>query len=70
MKLAQHILMGTEVAMKVLLKGKQGSALITSKIMKAVEHPNVVQLFEVTELPRNVCLIMEQMSGDSCCCTF
>ncbi|XP_047390091.1 serine/threonine-protein kinase MARK2-like [Sciurus carolinensis] len=64
-RLARHILTGTEVAVKVLAKGQLGPASIASEveIMKAVEHPNVVQLFQVLETASHVYLVMEYAGG-------
>ncbi|MBZ3873402.1 Sperm motility kinase [Sciurus carolinensis] len=54
--LAQHILMGTEVALKVLWKVEGYLPFLTPEvdIMKGVEHPYVVQLLEIMDTPGNV----------------
>ncbi|XP_047390880.1 sperm motility kinase 3A-like [Sciurus carolinensis] len=64
-KLAQHILTGTEVAVKVLPKIEQDLPFIVSEvdIMKAMEHPHVVQLFEVIETFGAVYIVMEYAGG-------
>ncbi|XP_047375937.1 putative sperm motility kinase W [Sciurus carolinensis] len=66
-RLARHILTETEVAVKVLGKGKgePGPASIGSEveIMKAVEHPNVVQLFQVLETTDHIYVVMEYAGG-------
>lgn len=53
-KLAWHILTGTEVAIKVIKKSQQSSSSFLRlfwevHIMKALNHPYTVQLLEVTD---------------------
>ena len=66
-RLARHILTETEVAVKVLGKGKGELGLASMatevEIMKAVEHPNVVQLFQVLETSGHVYMVMEYAGG-------
>uniref|UniRef100_A0A8C9ULA4 non-specific serine/threonine protein kinase n=1 Tax=Spermophilus dauricus TaxID=99837 RepID=A0A8C9ULA4_SPEDA len=60
-RLARHILTGAEVAVKTVGKGELDPAFLQAEvaIMKAVEHPSVVQLFQVVETADRVYLIME-----------
>ncbi|XP_071475775.1 putative sperm motility kinase W [Marmota flaviventris] len=60
-RLARHILTGAEVAVKTVSKGELDPALLQAEvaIMKAVEHPSVVQLFQVMETADRVYLVME-----------
>ncbi|KAF7479964.1 hypothetical protein GHT09_008821 [Marmota monax] len=60
-RLARHILMGAEVAVKIVRKGELDPAFLQAEvaIMKAMEHPSVVQLFQVMETADRVYLVME-----------
>ena len=64
-KLGHHILTGEKVAIKILEKEKikdSGDAERVSrelKILKMVRHPNIVQLYEIIETPKQFYLIME-----------
>ncbi|XP_071465372.1 sperm motility kinase Z-like [Marmota flaviventris] len=60
-RLARHILTGAEVAMKTVRKGQLDPAFLQAEvaIMKAVDHPSVVQLFQVVETADCVYLVME-----------
>lgn len=68
-KAAVHILTGEEVAVKVLEKARIKEVADAQrvareiKILKRVRHPNVVQLFEVIDTPRQICLVMERVDG-------
>lgn len=64
--LARHILTGTEVAVKVLRKGKGKTlswVLSELDMVKGVEHPHVVQLLEIVETPSTAYVVMEHMAG-------
>lgn len=64
-KLGHHILTGEKVAIKILEKEKikdSGDAERVSRelrILKMVRHPNIVQLYEIIETPKQFYLIME-----------
>nr|XP_040131777.1 sperm motility kinase 2A-like [Ictidomys tridecemlineatus] len=63
-KLARHCLTGAQVAVKVLQKkGQRFRLLSESNIMKSLEHPNVIQLFQVIETRKNIYLVMEHAGG-------
>lgn len=68
-KAAVHIPTGEEVAVKVLEKARIREVADAQrvareiKILKRVRHPNVVQLFEVIDTPRQICLVMERVDG-------
>lgn len=67
-KLATHTLTGQKVAVKIIDKSKLDKQ--TSKklfrevrIMKMLNHPNIVRLYEVIDTPKELYLIMEYASG-------
>ncbi|XP_005086558.1 sperm motility kinase 2B-like [Mesocricetus auratus] len=64
-KLAHHRLTGAAVAVKVLLKGTHQAFPIKSevKIMKRVNHPNIISLLQVIETEQNIFLILELADG-------
>ncbi|XP_076022151.1 MAP/microtubule affinity-regulating kinase 3a isoform X3 [Genypterus blacodes] len=67
-KLARHILTGREVAIKIIDKTQLNPNSLQKlfrevRIMKILNHPNIVKLFEVIETERTLYLIMEYASG-------
>ncbi|MBZ3868973.1 Sperm motility kinase Z [Sciurus carolinensis] len=62
-QVARHLLTGAEVAVKVLPKVKGKVALSEARVMKSLEHPNVIQLFQVIETRDYVYLVMEHAVG-------
>ncbi|XP_067092089.1 serine/threonine-protein kinase MARK1-like isoform X1 [Osmerus mordax] len=67
-KLARHILTGREVAVKIIDKTQLNPTSLQKlfrevRIMKILNHPNIVKLFEVIETERTLYLIMEYASG-------
>nr|XP_029543847.1 MAP/microtubule affinity-regulating kinase 3 isoform X4 [Oncorhynchus nerka] len=67
-KLARHILTGREVAIKIIDKTQLNSNSLQKlfrevRIMKLLNHPNIVKLFEVIETERTLYLVMEYASG-------
>lgn len=67
-KLARHILTGREVAIKIIDKTQLNPTSLQKlfrevRIMKTLNHPNIVQLFEVIETEKTLYLIMEYASG-------
>nr|XP_027805109.1 sperm motility kinase 2B-like [Marmota flaviventris] len=63
-KLARHCLTGAQVAVKVLQKkGQKLQVLSEPDMMRSLEHPNVIQLFQVIETHRNIYLVMELAGG-------
>ncbi|XP_055370489.1 MAP/microtubule affinity-regulating kinase 4 isoform X6 [Betta splendens] len=67
-KLARHILTGREVAIKIIDKTQLNPTSLQKlfrevRIMKTLNHPNIVQLFEVIETDKTLYLIMEYASG-------
>ncbi|XP_037679637.1 serine/threonine-protein kinase MARK2-like [Choloepus didactylus] len=67
-KLARHILTGKEVAVKIIEKNEQNSSGLQKlsrevAIMKGLNHPNIVQLYEVMETEKALCIVMEYASG-------
>ncbi|XP_073410659.1 serine/threonine-protein kinase MARK2-like [Dendrobates tinctorius] len=67
-KLARHVLTGEEVAVKILDKTQLNSSSLQKlfrevRIMKVLNHPNIVKLFEVIETEKTLYLVMEYASG-------
>uniref|UniRef100_A0AAQ6AIN4 MAP/microtubule affinity-regulating kinase 3 n=1 Tax=Amphiprion ocellaris TaxID=80972 RepID=A0AAQ6AIN4_AMPOC len=67
-KLARHILTGREVAIKIIDKTQLNPTSLQKlfrevKIMKILNHPNIVKLFEVIETEKTLYLVMEYASG-------
>nr|2QNJ_A Chain A, MAP/microtubule affinity-regulating kinase 3 [Homo sapiens]2QNJ_B Chain B, MAP/microtubule affinity-regulating kinase 3 [Homo sapiens] len=67
-KLARHILTGREVAIKIIDKTQLNPTSLQKlfrevRIMKILNHPNIVKLFEVIETEKTLYLIMEYASG-------
>jgi MAP/microtubule affinity-regulating kinase len=66
-ELAQHLLTGVEVAVKVICKAKLDSPDCTDKevyALKLLHHPNIVRLFEVIDTPDTLYLVMEYASSE------
>ncbi|XP_030076082.1 MAP/microtubule affinity-regulating kinase 4 isoform X2 [Microcaecilia unicolor] len=73
-KLARHILTGREVAIKIIDKTQLNPTSLQKlfrevRIMKGLNHPNIVKLFEVIETEKTLYLVMEYASGDCVCCS-
>ncbi|XP_074078813.1 serine/threonine-protein kinase MARK1 isoform X9 [Macrotis lagotis] len=73
-KLARHILTGREVAVKIIDKTQLNPTSLQKlfrevRIMKILNHPNIVKLFEVIETEKTLYLVMEYASGDCVCST-
>ncbi|XP_052025825.1 sperm motility kinase 2B-like [Apodemus sylvaticus] len=66
-KLAQHRLTGTPVAVKMILKREHWCHPVVTEveIMMKVNHPNIVSLFQVVETNKRIYLIMELAKGKS-----
>nr|XP_058926890.1 serine/threonine-protein kinase MARK2-like [Kogia breviceps] len=68
-KLARHILTGTQVAVKVIKKRHRNFSTFQKLLlrevhsMKALNHPNIVRLLGVTDTEEAMFLIMEYLSG-------
>lgn len=68
-KIGLHILTKARVAVKILEKCKIVDAADYERvsreihILKIVQHPHVVQLYEIIETPKKLYLIMEYASG-------
>lgn len=64
-KLGTHILTGEKVAIKILekskIKDKSDVERVTREIhiLKIMRHPNIIQLYEIIETPKQLYLIME-----------
>jgi serine/threonine protein kinase len=63
-KLACHILTGSQVAVEVLEKGERMPIL---HIMKTLDHPNMIKLFWVMDRVDHIYLVMEHASEGSYC---
>ncbi|KAG1940541.1 serine/threonine-protein kinase MARK2 [Pimephales promelas] len=67
-KLAKHVLTSKEVAVKIIDKTQLNSSSLQKlfrevRIMKVLNHPNIVKLFEVIETEKTLYLVMEYASG-------
>ncbi|XP_026837184.1 serine/threonine-protein kinase MARK2 isoform X5 [Drosophila erecta] len=67
-KLAKHLPTGKEVAIKIIDKTQLNSGSLQKlfrevRIMKMLDHPNIVKLFQVIETEKTLYLIMEYASG-------
>ena len=68
-KIGTHITTGEKVAVKILEKSKITDVADVERvsreihILKIVQHPHVVQLYEIIETPKKLYLIMEYASG-------
>ncbi|XP_048455681.1 MAP/microtubule affinity-regulating kinase 3a isoform X9 [Rhincodon typus] len=67
-KLARHILTGREVAIKIIDKTQLNPTSLQKlfrevRIMKCLNHPNIVKLFEVIETEKTLYLVIEYASG-------
>ncbi|KAM5273492.1 sperm motility kinase Z-like [Ctenodactylus gundi] len=62
--LAEHLLTGTKVAIKVLLK-RTIPSLLTSEwdLMKNLRHPNVIKLLQIMETQDTIYLVTEYLGG-------
>lgn len=67
-KLAKHMPTGQEVAIKIIDKSSMNSTSIQKlyrevRIMKQLDHPNIVKLYQVMETETTLYLVMEFASG-------
>eukprot|EP00929_Paragymnodinium_shiwhaense_P047984 TRINITY_DN24327_c0_g1_i1.p1 TRINITY_DN24327_c0_g1~~TRINITY_DN24327_c0_g1_i1.p1 ORF type:complete len:855 (-),score=194.10 TRINITY_DN24327_c0_g1_i1:279-2843(-) len=68
-KLGTHILTGEKVAVKILEKERIVDVADVERvareihILKLIQHPHVIQLYEIIETPRQLYLITEYCSG-------
>ena len=67
-KLAKHMPTGQEVAIKIIDKTQLNPSSLQKlfrevRIMKCLDHPNIVKLFEVIESEKTLYLVMEYAAG-------
>mmetsp|Transcript_39369 Transcript_39369/g.35059 ORF Transcript_39369/g.35059 Transcript_39369/m.35059 type:complete len:129 (-) Transcript_39369:2580-2966(-) len=68
-KLGYHLPTGEKVAVKILEKEKITDVNDVERvareihILKLIRHPNIIQLYEIIETPKQLYLIMEYASG-------
>ncbi|KYB28375.1 MAP/microtubule affinity-regulating kinase 3-like Protein [Tribolium castaneum] len=67
-KLAKHVPTGKEVAIKIIDKTQLNPSSLQKlfrevRIMKMLDHPNIVKLFQVIETDKTLYLVMEYASG-------
>lgn len=67
-KLAKHVPTGKEVAIKIIDKTQLNPGSLQKlfrevRIMKILDHPNIVKLFQVIETEKTLYLVMEYASG-------
>ncbi|KAI5942404.1 Serine/threonine-protein kinase MARK1 [Manis javanica] len=68
-KLARHVLTGREVAVKIIDKTQLNPTSLQKlfrevRIIKILNHPNIVKLFEVIETEKTLYLVMEYASWE------
>jgi len=68
-KLSTHTLTGEKVAIKILEKDKITDVNDVERvareihILKLIRHPNIIQLYEIIETPKQLYLVMEYCNG-------
>ncbi|KAM4866354.1 sperm motility kinase-like [Thomomys bottae] len=63
-KLAQHLLTQTLVAVKVIPKAMHGDLIHTEiDLLSSLDHPNVIKLYEIIETADTVFMVMENAEG-------
>ena len=68
-KMGTHTLTGEKVAIKILEKERITDVSDVERvareihILKLIRHPNIIQLYEIIETPKQLYLIMEYASG-------
>jgi len=68
-KLSTHTLTGEKVAVKILEKDKITDVNDVERvareihILKLIRHPNIIQLYEIIETPKQLYLVMEYCNG-------
>eukprot|EP01040_Poterioochromonas_malhamensis_P009687 gene9687-10521_t len=68
-KLADHVVTGVKVAIKILNKGKilhmekEEKVRREMNVLKLCTHPHIIRLYEVIDTPSDTFLIMEYVSG-------
>merc|ERR1712154_711562 len=62
---AKHRVTGEEVAVKVISKKEYNPKMLSNEvlILKRLDHPHVVKLFDLFETRKNVYLVMEKCNG-------
>ena len=70
MKLGSHVLTGDEVAVKIIIKNRlSANAHLTRqvereiRILKLLNHPHIVRLYDIIDTPDAFYLIMEIAEG-------
>lgn len=66
---AEHLITGQKVAIKILNRGKIQSLGMTEKVRREINilnmctHPHICRLYEVIDTPTDIFVIMEYVSG-------
>uniref|UniRef100_A0A0N4ZYV3 non-specific serine/threonine protein kinase n=1 Tax=Parastrongyloides trichosuri TaxID=131310 RepID=A0A0N4ZYV3_PARTI len=67
-KLAEHCVTKVQVAIKIVKKAdlseeSMGKMRKEIEVLKKIRHPNIVELYQVIENDKKICLVMEYCSG-------
>ncbi len=63
--LAQDVRMDRKVVLKTVSGGDPSAAMREARAAAAIEHPNVVQVFDVEDLGKEALIVMEHVDGGS-----
>ena len=73
-KVAQHVITGHHVAIKILNRSKIRSLDMADKvrreisILKKMRHPHIIRLYEVIDTPTDIFMVLEYVAGGELFC--